>query len=198
MIKRKTAVIVTAFVLLLGCFVGGTVAYLISSTGTITNTFTVGNVSITLTETKPGTNTTVNGGEVAFNSVPGSSVTKDAKVTVDTGSENCWLFIKVVESNNTITGLTDKVLQYAIADGWTKYADTNIWYKANCAAESSHVVFKDNKVTYNANILKTHVDIINNANTKPTIKVSAAAVQSANIATVEAAYAQLPAPFTGN
>lgn len=195
MIKRKTAVIITALVLLLGCFVGGTVAYLTASTGTITNTFTVGNVSITLKETKPDSSETVESGDVSFKSVPGSSVTKDAKVSVDNGSEACWLFVKIVETNATIDGVD--ILSYIIADGWTKYSDTgNIYYREVSTSEigKDFSVFKDNKVTYSENITSA-IAAEMNAEKKPTIAVSAAAVQKENISDVTTAYNQLPDEF---
>ena len=48
--KRSVALLV-AIALLIGCAAGGTMAWLTMQTGTITNTFTVGDINITLDET---------------------------------------------------------------------------------------------------------------------------------------------------
>ena len=50
-ISTKTLVALLSLVLLLGCSLGGTLAWLADSTGPVTNTFTVGDIDITLVET---------------------------------------------------------------------------------------------------------------------------------------------------
>ena len=48
--KRKVAVLLTSLVLVLVCFVGSTVAYLVASTGMVTNTFNPAQVSCRVDE----------------------------------------------------------------------------------------------------------------------------------------------------
>lgn len=48
--KRKAAVLLTSLVLVLVCFVGSTVAYLVASTGMVTNTFNPAQVSCRVDE----------------------------------------------------------------------------------------------------------------------------------------------------
>ena len=85
--KKRTLALILALVLVFGAAVGGTIAYLTDTTDPVTNTFTVGNIDITLAETKDD-----------FKMVPGCDIAKDPKVTVTANSEDCWLFVKIDES----------------------------------------------------------------------------------------------------
>ena len=103
--KKRVWISILAVVLLLCCGIGGTLAWLSVKTASVQNTFTVGDIDITLAETT-GT---------SYKMVPGNTLTKDPKVTVKSGSEACWLFVKVEKSENFDTFMT-----FAIADGWTE------------------------------------------------------------------------------
>ena len=81
--SRKWLIVTAALLLVLG--VGATIAYLVSSPATVKNTFTVGDVSITLQETT-GTR---------YILAPGVALPKDPTITMKAGSEACWLFVKV-------------------------------------------------------------------------------------------------------
>ncbi len=77
----------------------GTFAYLISNPAAVKNTFTVGeNVVITLTE-----NDQAEGAGLSEEYLPGKTITKKAKVSVDTNSRDCWVFVKVVYSTDLAT-----------------------------------------------------------------------------------------------
>lgn len=196
MIKRKTAVIVTAFVLLLGCFVGGTVAYLISSTGTITNTFTVGNVDIDLTEHIGSANGTLvsAGGSQALKGVPGSELFKDPTVTVKANSEKCYLFVKIVVANNKV-GSTD-IINYTLnTTGWTALSGVeNVYYRIQDATSTdvSYGLITNNSVTINSELTHEQVSSIS---TKPTMTFKAAAVQFDNVTDVNAAWNLVKSDF---
>lgn len=73
--------------LVVGCAVGGTIAWLTATTEPVVNTFTYGKIKIELTETT-GTE---------YKIIPGVNISKDPKVTVKADSEACWLFVKVAE-----------------------------------------------------------------------------------------------------
>ena len=96
---RKILVSLAALALVAAISIGGTLAYL-TSTAKVENTFTVGNVNITLDEAK------VNeyGDPVAdaprvlgneYKLIPGHTYTKDPTIHVGGLSENCYLFVKV-------------------------------------------------------------------------------------------------------
>lgn len=96
---RRILLTVCSAALLVCVTVGATVAYL-TSTDTVTNTFTVGNVQIKLDEAKANTDgTLVEGADrVKANSyklLPGHTYNKDPMVTVLKGSENCYVKMTV-------------------------------------------------------------------------------------------------------
>ena len=78
-VGMKTFVAMLALVLVIGCAVGGTVAWLTAQTGPVVNTFTYGNINITLSETT---------GE-DYKIIPGVDIEKDPTVTVKKDSEAC-------------------------------------------------------------------------------------------------------------
>ena len=98
--KSKALLLTLCAVLLVAASVLGTMAYL-TSTDTVTNTFTVGKVEIKLDETDV-TNQT--GPRVQANSyklMPGTTYTKDPTVTVKAGSEESYVRMKVTFNNAT-------------------------------------------------------------------------------------------------
>lgn len=105
--RSKALALVLACVLLVGGAIGGTVAWLTADGGSVTNTFTESDIDITLSETEPKNETAP--------MVPGWTIDKNPKVTVNDGSEDCWLFVKITESTNPAL---DDYISYAIADGW--------------------------------------------------------------------------------
>ena len=97
-LSGKLVVAMLAVTLLIGCAIGGTVAWLTAKTDPVVNTFTYGDINIELTETKPENK--------QAKIIPGVNIEKDPKVTVKANSEACWLFVKVEEAG---TFVTDKV-----------------------------------------------------------------------------------------
>lgn len=98
--KSKALLLTLCAVLLVAASVLGTMAYL-TSTDTVTNTFTVGKVEIKLDETDV---TDPNGPRVKANSyklMPGTTYTKDPTVTVLKGSEESYVRMKVTFNNAT-------------------------------------------------------------------------------------------------
>ena len=168
---KKTLTVVIALVLVVVMSVAGTVAYLTATTDPVVNTFTVGNIDITLAESK----------NLNLKMVPGNDITKDPKVTVVGGSEACWLFVKVEKS-----GDLDKFVTYNIADGWTELTGVDgVFYREVAASESNQefAVLKDNKVTVKDTVTKAMMDALNvEGATKPTLTFTAYAVQKDNIA----------------
>ena len=131
--KKRTLALILALVLVFGAAVGGTIAYLTDTTDPVTNTFTVGKVDITLTETF-NTDTNNDGTNDAWKAqlIPGTTYTKDPVVTVTDDSEDCWLFVKFEEKNGAATYL-DYTSNLTAANGWTQGDGTNIpsnvWYR---------------------------------------------------------------------
>ena len=138
--KRKALLLSLCAVLLVAVSVMGTIAYL-TSTDNVANTFTVGSVAITLDETDVD-NSTVGAERDKANSyklIPGHTYTKDPIIHVGANSEDCYLFVKVVneiaaiEEDDTDTRKTTIASQMR-AKGWVAvdgqtgvyvYADAN-------------------------------------------------------------------------
>ena len=190
---KKTLITILATVLVCCCVVGGTLAWLMDSTQTVTNTFTVGNVDITLTE--KGTETTAE----SFSMVPGRVIPKDPKVTVKVGSEACWLFVKIKETNNTFGDAqnSQKFVTYAIAGGWTLLEESEgvyVYWRSvtadQIAAGAEYSVLAGNQVTANSNATAT--DFAALGENKPALSFTAYAVQSEGVADAATAWGYLP------
>ena len=178
--KKKTVALLLALVLVFGVVAGGTLAWLIDKTDPVVNTFTYGNINITLTEST-GNN---------YKIIPGKDITKDPKVTVKATSEACWLFVEVKEEG---TFGADKVT-YSIADGWTKGDGTkipaNVYYREVSAvtADTDFSVLKDNKIIVKDTLTK---EDIKNITTNPTLTFTAYAVQKDGIADAATAWSKI-------
>lgn len=97
--KFKALLVVACALLLVAASVFGTMAYL-TSTDTVTNTFTVGKVNITLDEAKVNADGTpvANAERVKANEyklLPGHTYTKDPVLTVKGGSEDAYVRLLV-------------------------------------------------------------------------------------------------------
>lgn len=182
--KRKL-IIALALCLALALGIGGTMAYLTATTTAVENVFTIGKVGLTLTEPE---------GEKAnyeFKMVPGNEIEKDPKVTVTKGSEACWLFVKLVKANDFDTYLT-----YDMADGWIELDKVNypgVYYRKVTQSETAQTfaVLANNQVTVNDTVVQSDSFVA------PTLTISAAAIQQANIADAATAYTNLPDAFKG-
>lgn len=192
--KRRILALVLACVLCVCIGIGGTLAWLTANTAPVVNTFTVGDINITLTET--GTDTH---GNKNYPFVPGDELSKDPKVTVAKDSEACWLFVHVDVANNNVTVDNDTitVINWSIANGWTEVSGHDGYYYRKVDATTTDAatfdVLANNKVTVSTEVTKAMVDGLTTS--KPTITVTAAAVQKDNVSET-AAWAKLPTSFT--
>lgn len=196
-VATKTMFMILAVVLIVGISVGGTLAWLTAQSETVTNTFTVGDINITLAETTGP----------SYKFVPGDTLAKDPKVTVTAGSEDCYLFVRITENNNTVLNSTtgEKVINWAVASGWTPVADHDgYWCREVSSAETAQTFAvltdgiaddgKDGSVSVSTLVTKDMVDTLNK--NRPQIVVTAAAVQKDNVTDVADAFSKLPTAFT--
>lgn len=136
-------------ILLVAVSIAGTLAFM-TDTKTVTNTFTVGNVTITMNETpvdpygvaQSGDRVTAN----EYKLVPNHTYVKDPTIHVDDNSETCWLFVKVVNGISGIeaTGNTTIAAQMD-AKGWDLIDSTNnvYAYETKAVAGTDVVVFEN-------------------------------------------------------
>lgn len=190
--NRKALLLALCAVLLVAASVLGTVAYLTSKTQAIINTFTVGNINIELTETKPDNK--------RAKIIPGIDIAKDPKVTVEANSEACWLFVKVEENG---TFVKDKVT-YTVKTGkagWTALDGVDgVYYRAVDAvtADTDFYIlegkgddaYKNGVVTVSDALTKAEVDAITDEN-QPKLTFTAYAVQKDGIANATDAWAKV-------
>ena len=185
-VSTKVFLSLLALVLVVGCAVGGTIAWLTATTEPVVNTFTYGKIKIELTETTGN----------AYKIIPGVNISKDPKVTVKADSEACWLFVKVAEEG---TFVADKVT-YSIAEGWKVLDATNhpgVYYRevdavtadTNFNVLAGDTTYPNGVVTVSENLTKAEVNSV--AATQPTLTFTAYAVQKDGINTAADAWAQV-------
>ena len=171
--KKKGLALVLALTLLVGGVVAGTLAWLTAKSDTVVNTFTTSDIEVELKETT-GTE---------YKMIPGYTISKDPKATVLSGSEECYLFVKLDKSANF-----DTYLEYVIADGWTKLegvTDTVYYRKVQTAdIGTAYSVLKGDQVTVKGEVTKAMMDGLT-TETLPKLTVTAYASQLHKNATTE-------------
>ena len=189
---KKVLLLALCAILLVGATIAGTVAYL-TSQKTVTNTFTVGKVSITLTEDKINVQTgeKLTGSEAGTTDnlqnielVPGREIEKNPVITVSNDSEECYLFVKIengLTSAGTINGMEDWVLVDT-----TLNTDTVKYYRYETTADAGDEIDVFTSFTCNATI--TEYDA---ALDGATIVITAYAIQAENL-NPDSAFAALP------
>ncbi|MBQ8258505.1 MAG: hypothetical protein IJY97_02990 [Clostridia bacterium] len=188
--RTKALLLALSAVLLVVSTVFATMAYLTSKTGVVKNTFTVGNVTITLDEAKvdeygvevtPETRVTEN----TYKLIPGHVYSKDPTIHVATGSEDCWLFVKVVDDIADIQDATT-VEDQMTTNGWTEI-EANVWaYEETVSAGENVVVFESFTIKGDAAVADYN---------GKTITVVGYAVQADGFDTAAQAWAAAPASW---
>lgn len=171
-ISKKSAAIILSCSLILGVSLGGTLAWLTDKTSNVKNTFTVGNINIDLTES----NAVVENDLLtnSYKMIPGFTIEKDPIVTVEENSEDCYLFIKAVKSNDF-----DDYMTYEIAEGWELVpGQTDVYYRIVefTTTDIHFTVIKDNQVMVKDTVTKQMMDTLT-AETYPTLTFTAYASQ---------------------
>lgn len=174
-IRTRVACILIALALLLGG-VGVTMAFIASSSSPVINTFTVGNIALSLTETT-GTD---------YQLIPGTVVNKDPKLTVKAGSDTCWLFFRMTASQELAACAT-----YAAAEGWTLLSGSESVYYRQVDRTDVDIAFpllQSNQVRIKATLTEEQLAALQ---ASPTLSFTGYAIQNYGIATAEDAWQQL-------
>ncbi len=158
---KKIITLAMAAVLLVSTTVAVTVAYLTAETKVVTNTFTVGDVTIELDEAKVDlygnplekvVSEDANGKEVVswspveldkasrvteneYKLIPGHTYTKDPTVYVEVGSEECYVFVKVEND------LKDIESQEGTYVSISKQMEANDWLQLKVDGQTIENVF---------------------------------------------------------
>ena len=156
--RSKALLLTLCAVLLVTASVLGTMAYL-TSQDTVTNTFTVGSVAITLDETDVDNSTTSADRDQAnsYKLMPGHTYAKDPMVTVLNGSESSYIKMTVTFSKaNELDAIFDPdgatlttIFNGYDSSNWTYKGNTKnaadntrtyeFWYKEAVAAPDGNV-----------------------------------------------------------
>lgn len=209
-LSRKALVVLSLMMVLVLAAVGGTVAWLTAKTGTITNTFTVGDIDIDLYEHLRNTDGSLKTGitdtDVTrsgiddYKIIPGVDLNKDPTVVVKAGSEACWVFVKVEETAWPQVKEDDETtlkIAYAIDSAWTaldKEKYPGVYYIQQTDLSSSvndavYNVLANKKVTVSDTLTKKDADDLKN--TSIALKFTAYAIQQATFATAEDAWLEV-------
>ena len=178
--KKVVALLLCAVLLVVGS-VTGTMAYL-TSQDSVTNTFTVGKVAITLDEAKVDVygvkdgDTRVKANE--YKLIPGHTYVKDPIVHVDASSEDCWVFVKVENGISTYEDSSNLIAGQITSKGWTELSGvTNVYFQKCLKIDSDKnlEVFDEFKIAPDANT-RLYWNDVTTTNTK--INITAYAVQA--------------------
>ena len=185
--QMNAIALLVAIVLSLGGVIGGSVAWLITKTSSVTNTFTYGDINIELKETDtqldededPNTNT--------YKMIPGQDIAKDPVVTVKAGSEDCWLFVELEKSGGTVSDGNascsfDSFLEYSMEDGWTELDGVQgVYYRqvSKSDTEQEFGIIKGDIVTVKSDVTKGMLNALDagGVDKYPALKITAYAVQ---------------------
>ena len=201
---KKGLIIAAAMILAVCLGIGGTLAYIFVQSETVTNTFTYGDVNITLKEDKLNSDGTLDAttpvNSNTYDYIPGVTLNKRPYVTVKATSQACYVFIKVDETNNKYTGLEGNIIQWAVDTSvWTKLENVNnVWYKLisdETTTDTSYDVLLNDKVTVNSNVTKT---MINEEKKNPQLTFTAYAIQQVGFSSATAAWTELVKQYPQN
>ena len=195
-VNMKPLALIMALVLTLGGVIGGTVAWLIATPDPVVNTFTYGDINIDLDETDTKLDDDNDPNTNEYEMMPGQSITKDPEITVKSGSEEMWLFVKLEKSSNF-----DTFMEYTVADGWTALSGVDGVYYQHitvedvATADKAIAVIKNNTVTVKETVTKDQLNALDSGSSAnyPTLTVTAYAVQYAGNATAADAWAKVTA-----
>lgn len=189
---RKVLLTVFSAMLIVCLSVGATVAYL-TANDSVTNTFTVGNVKITLDESKVTEYGVAEEGAArvtanTYKLIPGHTYTKDPTIHVDANSEDCWLFVHLDNGIGPIMDNTTVEDQMTADDNWVQIKGANnvYYYKSVVKAGEDIAVFKT--VTIKKTATNTDID----DHDQHLIQVTAYAVQADGFETALAAWEAAP------
>lgn len=196
---QKLILLIASLTLVLCTVIGGTLAWIITKTEPVVNTFTYGDINITLEETDTNRDGDNNPNTNTYSMIPGNAISKDPIITFKANSENAWLFVELEKTANF-----DNFMTYEIADGWTALNGVDgVFYREVSKADSDvefTVLKGDNanpygKINVKGEVTKEQLNALdaNGTSNYPQLIVTAYAVQrDTNITTAADAWAKIP------
>lgn len=172
---KRTLLMVVASTVAIAGTASGTLAWLIDQTPEVVNTFTYGDIQISLSETDTQLDDDDDPTTNEYRMVPGASITKDPMVTVQGDSEDCWLYVRLETSSNF-----DQFLTYELAEGWKPLTD-GVYYRAVNYMETAQVfpVLANNRIQVLTSVTKEMLNQLDADGTShyPQLTITAYAIQ---------------------
>lgn len=174
-VSTKAVALLLAVVLLIGCTIGGTLAWLMTKSSTVTNTFVAGEIgTLTLAETTGD----------SYIVTPGVDIKKDPVVTFNGNNVAAYVFVEVTaadwtsdaETHMSYSMVNGKVA-FSIDSGWGLVDGTNnVYYKSVGLGEQLENVsiIADNKITVSSELTKGEMTA------KSSLEFTAYAIQQAD------------------
>lgn len=187
--KKKIVSVCLVVCLLATAIIGTTLAYF-TDTKEVTNTFSSGNVTIKLDEARvdeDGKEITGVGAERvlgnAYKLYPGNTYDKDPTITVADGSEDCYLFVRVVNGLADLEAAGDTTIAKQMEEhGWTPVVgETNVYMQAGTYSAKGSVTVFD---TFTIDTAETATTLANAED----VVITAYAIQAEGFKTAQAAW----------
>ena len=188
---RRLTLLVCSAALLACAGIGASFAYL-TNQDTVTNSFTVGSVAITLDEAAVNADgTRIEGAERVqangYHLIPGRSYTKDPTVHVGDTSEDCYLFVEIENGIAEIEASGDGAIANQLAaNGWTAVAGEESVYAYGTVAQAG-----DDLLLFESFTVDCDADVSDFA--EETIEITAYAIQAEGFADAATAWAAIGA-----
>jgi len=182
-LKSRAAALAVACTVIVAGVASGSLAYLVSSSQTISNVFNPTFIRVDVTET-PTADGDTDPNTNAYSMLPGAVIDKDPLVTLKAGSEASWVFVQLQKSTNF-----DSFMTYALAPGWTSLTGVEgvYWLKAPKSDQPQQFgVLLNDEVLVRPEVTEA---MLNAMAQRPTLTVTAFAVQQEGIADAAAAWA---------
>ncbi len=180
--KRKNSVLKIVLLSVAACLVacsiiGGSIAWLMTKTDPVVNTFTYGDINIKLEETTGK----------SYKMMPGKTLAKDPFLTVIGESEDCWLFVKIEESQSAALA---NFIEYTVDPIWKPLPGVSGVYYMEVDYSADDQVFniiEGKTVKVKDSVTKEQLATLDNSNA-PTLTFTGYAVQrDAEIAAIDTA-----------
>ncbi len=183
--KKKIVSVCLVVCLLATAIIGTTLAYF-TDEKTVTNTFSSGNVTITLDEAPVGLDgQATTGDRVTTNEYklyPGKEYDKDPTITVAADSEVCYLFVKVVNGLADLEAAGNTIAAQMDDKGWTLVdGETNVYMQSGTYSGGGQAVVFE---TFTIDTAETAATLANAGN----VVITAYAVQAEGFASAQAAW----------
>lgn len=208
-VSKRVVVLLTAVLTIIGGAISGSVAWLADTASSVTTTFAVGKVTLSLANTAEPMLYTLNGAAADENTlrmVPGTTLEiNDPPVTVHAGSEDCYLFVKIEESIGSLPEAPFKhYLHYSVNAEWTEGQGDGIpqgVYFRKVERQMKDQVFeiiKDHQVQVSIDLTNAHMALLEQAGaTLPTLSFSAYAIQAEGFSDAPSAWEALSSQISG-